>query len=277
VAGTIAALGPDVVGWAVGDRVCALLAGGGYATRCVAPAPQCLPIPAGRDIVSAAGLPEAFFTVWANLFDAGRLRAGETVLVHGGASGIGTTAIQLAVARGARVVVTVGTDDKARACEALGAALAINYRRDDFAAVIREWTEGRGVDVILDIVGGAYVANNVASLAMDGRLVVIGFMGGDPIGSVDFRRVLGRRLTITGSLLRPRPVAEKGAIAAALREHVWPLLASGAVRPIVDRVLPLTEAAEAHRLMERSGHVGKIVLTTGMAATFGNGSRVPAA
>lgn len=260
VAGIVAAVGADVQGWRVGDRVCALVSGGGYATRCVAPAPQCLPVPASLDLVAAAAVPETFFTVWTNVFERGRLVAGETLLVHGGSSGIGTTAIQLAVARGARVLATAGTDDKCHACEALGADHAINYRTADFVAVIRERTAGRGVDVILDMVGGSYVPRNLASLAVDGRLVQIGLLEGEPMAQIDLRRVLGRRLTITGSTLRARTVDEKGRIAVALRQEVWPLLERGAVRPIVDRTFPLADAAAAHRLMESSQHVGKLVL-----------------
>ena len=260
VAGIVAAVGADVQGWRVGDRVCALVSGGGYATRCVAPAPQCLPVPASLDLVAAAAVPETFFTVWTNVFERGRLVAGETLLVHGGSSGIGTTAIQLAVARGARVLATAGTDDKCHACEALGADHAINYRTAEFVAVIRERTAGRGVDVILDMVGGSYVPRNLASLAVDGRLVQIGLLEGEPMAQIDLRRVLGRRLTITGSTLRARTVDEKGRIAVALRQEVWPLLERGAVRPIVDRTFPLADAAAAHRLMESSQHVGKLVL-----------------
>jgi putative PIG3 family NAD(P)H quinone oxidoreductase len=262
VSGTIEAVGTGVRDWTAGDQVCALVAGGGYATKCVAPAPQCLPVPASLDLVSAAALPETFFTVWANVFDRGALQAGETALVHGGSSGIGTTAIQLAAARGVRVFATAGSDDKCRACEALGAARAINYRTADFVDVIRAMTAGRGVDLILDIVGGSYVARNLSLLAMDGRLVQIGFMEGEPTAPVDFRRVLARRLTITGSTLRPRSVEEKGQIAAALRRDVWPLVERGAVRPVVYRTFPLADAAGAHRLLESSQHVGKIVLTT---------------
>jgi NADPH:quinone reductase len=262
VAGTVAALGPGVSGWSVGDRVCALVTGGGYATLCVVPAPQCLPVPASLDSVAASAVPETFFTVWSNVFDRGRLQAGESALFHGGSSGIGTTAIQLAAARGARVFVTAGSDEKCRACAALGAHHAINYRRDDFVAAITRLTDGRGVDLVLDIVGGSYLSRNLEVLAKDGRLVLIGMMDGEPTAPLDIRRVLGRRLTITGSLLRPRPVAEKGAIAAALRREVWPLLERGTVRPVVHRTFPLSEAAAAHRLMESSDHVGKIVLTT---------------
>ena len=260
VAGTVESLGEGVTEWHVGDRVCALVSGGGYATLCVAPAPQCLPVPAGMDLVTAAAIPETFFTVWTNVFDRGRLRSGETALFHGGSSGIGTTAIQLASARGARVLATAGSDEKCRACEQLGAERAINYRTEDFVDVVKQLTKGRGVDLILDIVGGDYIPRDLASLAVEGRLVVIGFMGGDT-ATIDFRRVLGRRLTITGSTLRPRSVEEKGQIAAELRREVWPLLESGKVKPLIYRTFPLGDAAGAHRLMESSEHVGKIVLT----------------
>jgi putative PIG3 family NAD(P)H quinone oxidoreductase len=261
VAGVVDALGNGVNEWRVGDRVCALLAGGGYATLSIAPAVQCLPIPRGMDFVTAAAVPETFFTVWTNVFDRGRLRAGESALFHGGSSGIGTTAIQLAAARGARVFATAGSDEKCRACEQLGAERAINYRTEDFVDVIKQVTGGRGVDLILDIVGGDYIARDLVALAVEGRLVVIGFMGGDS-ATIDFRRVLGRRLTITGSTLRPRSAAEKGEIAAALRTEVWPLLEDGVVKPVVYKVFPLEDAAAAHRLMESSEHVGKIILTT---------------
>jgi putative PIG3 family NAD(P)H quinone oxidoreductase len=261
VSGTITALGDGVHDWQVGDQVCALVAGGGYATLCAAPAAQCLPVPSSLDPIGAAAVPETFFTVWANVFDRGGLRAGESALFHGGTSGIGTTAIQLAAARGARVFATAGNDLKCRVCEQLGAERAINYHAADFVDAIRAATGNRGVDLILDIVGGSYVPRNLAALAMDGRLVQIGFMEGDPTAAVDFRRVLGRRLTITGSTLRPRSVDEKGQIAAALRREVWPLVEHGAVKPIVYRTFPLAAAAEAHRLMESSEHIGKIVLT----------------
>jgi len=260
VAGEIAALGHGVTDWRPGDRVCALVSGGGYATLCLAPAAQCLPIPRGLDFVSAAAIPETFFTVWTNVFERGNLQAGESALVHGGSSGIGTTAIQLATQRGARVFATAGSDEKCRACEQLGATRAINYRVHDFVDAIRDLTGGRGVDLVLDIVGGSYVARNLAVLGMDGRLVQIGLMEGEAIAAVDFRRVLGRRLTITGSTLRPRSVEEKGRIAAALRREVWPLLEAGAVRPIVDRTFPLAQAGDAHRVMESGNYVGKIVL-----------------
>ena len=259
VSGTIAALGPNAGAWKVGDAVCALLSGGGYASMCVAPIEQCLPVPAGMDLVTAAAIPETFFTVWTNVFDRGHLQAGETALFHGGSSGIGTTAIQLAVARGARVLVTAGSDEKCRACERLGAERAINYRTEDFAAVIGTLTGKRGVDLILDMVCGEYVARNLASLGVGGRLVEIGLMGGWK-AEVDFRRIITHRLTITGSSLRPRTPAEKGVIAEALRREVWPLLESGRVKPIVDRTFPLKDAAAAHALMESSEHIGKIVL-----------------
>jgi putative PIG3 family NAD(P)H quinone oxidoreductase len=263
VSGEVMACGDGVTSWRVGDQLCALVSGGGYATRCVAPAVQCLPVPKGMEVVAAAALPETFFTVWTNVFDRGRLVAGESALFHGGTSGIGTTAIQLAACRGVRVFATAGSDEKCRACERLGAVRAINYRTQDFVAAIRDLTGGRGVDLVLDIVGGSYVGRNLSVLAMDGRLVQIGLLEGEAVAAVDFRRILGRRLTVTGSLLRPRSVEEKGAIAAALRREVWPLLDAGAVAPIIDRTFPLTQAADAHRLMESSEHVGKIVLTIG--------------
>jgi putative PIG3 family NAD(P)H quinone oxidoreductase len=261
VAGTVAAVGEGVRDWRVGDTVCALVAGGGYASLCVAPAPQCLPVPSSLDLIAAAAVPETYFTVWTNVFERGRLTLGEDALFHGGTSGIGTTAIQLAAARGARVFATAGSDDKCRACERLGAVRGINYRTEDFVAVINEMTGGRGVDVILDIVGGEYVGRNIAALAMDGRLVQIGLMGGET-ASLDLRRILGRRLTVTGSTLRPRSIDEKGQIARALRQEVWPLLEQRVVQPVVYRTFPLTEAPAAHRLMESSDHVGKIVLTS---------------
>lgn len=259
VAGTVVRVGPGVTTPRVGDAVCALLAGGGYATLVAAPAVQCLPVPKGMDVSAAAAIPETFFTVWTNVFERGHLRRGERVLFHGGSSGIGTTGIQLAAARGALVFATAGSDEKCRACEALGAERAINYRREDFAEAIARLTAGRGVDLILDIVGGEYVARNLASLATDGRLVQIGLMGGEA-APLDFRRILSRRLTVTGSTLRPRSVAEKGAIAAALLTEVWPLLEQGRVKPVIHRSFPLADAAAAHRLMESSEHIGKIVL-----------------
>jgi NADPH:quinone reductase len=259
IAGWIEAIGAGVDGWRIGDRVCALVAGGGYAEYCVAPAPQCLPVPRGLTLVSAAAIPETFFTVWTNVFDRARLQPGEWLLVHGGSSGIGTTAIQLARALGSRVLATAGSAEKCAACERLGAERAINYHETDFVAAVRDLTGGCGADVILDMVGGDYFRRNIEALAADGRLVQIAMLGGRT-GQIDLVRLLQRRLTITGSTLRPRPVAEKGAIAQALRRHVWPLIESGAVAPVVHATLPLRDAAAAHRLMESGSHIGKIVL-----------------
>lgn len=244
----------------VGDRVCALVAGGGYAAYCVAPVAQCLPVPEGLSDVEAASLPETFFTVWSNVFDRARLQAGETLLVQGGSSGIGVTAIQLARARGATVIVTAGTDEKCAACLALGAHHAINYKSQDFVAEAQRITEGRGVDVVLDMVAGPYVAREVECLAEDGRVVIIAVQGGVK-AEFNAALVLRKRLTITGSTLRPRPVAFKAAIAKALREQVWPLLASGAVKPVIHSTFAAADAAQAHALMESNQHVGKIVLT----------------
>ena len=260
VAGVIERVGTGVTEWRGGDAVCALVTGGGYAEYCVAPAPQCLPVPRGLDLIAAAAIPETFFTVWTNVFGRGRLQAGETALVHGGSSGIGTTAIQLGVAAGATVYVTAGSDEKCRACEALGAAKGINYRGVDFVEAVRLLTTGRGVDLILDIMGAPYLDRNLRALAVEGRLVEIGLMGGSET-SIDLRRLIARRLTVTGSTLRPRSVEEKGTIADALRQQVWPLLEAGTVKPIVYRTVPLRHAADAHRLMESSEHIGKIVLT----------------
>jgi NADPH2:quinone reductase len=262
VAGTIAALGPGVAEWREGDAVCALVAGGGYAEYCVAPAPQCLPVPKSLSVVAAAGLPETFFTVWSNVFDRGRLAAGESFLVHGGSSGIGTTAIQLTHAFGARVFATAGSAEKCAVCRDLGAERAIDYRQEDFVAVIKQMTQGRGVDVILDMVGGPYIERNLRSLAVEGRLVQIAFLQGSKV-TLDLAHLMVRRQTITGSTLRPRPVADKAAIARQLRDKVWPLIEAGKVRPVIDRTFPLAEAAAAHRLMESSAHIGKILLVTG--------------
>jgi len=259
-AGEVAAVGDDVGAVCVGERVCALVAGGGYAEYCVAPAPQCLPAPKGLDDVAAAAIPETFFTVWANVFDRGRLKAEETLLVHGGSGGIGTTAIQLGRAFGARVFATAGSEQKCGVCESLGAEKAIDYRREDFVAVVRERTAGRGVDVILDILGGEELPRNLECLAVDGRLVQIAFLKGAK-AEVNLAPILQRRLTLTGSTLRPRSVEEKGAIAWALRGSVWPMLEHGTVRPVIHATFPLAQAAEAHRLMESRQHVGKIVLT----------------
>ena len=248
--------------WNIGDRVCALLAGGGYAEYCAAPAVQCLPVPAGMDAVTAAAVPETYFTVWTNVFQRGRLQRGEVLLVHGGTSGIGTTAIQLAKAFGATVIATAGSDDKCAACVKLGASAAINYKREDFVAAVRAATNGRGVDVILDIVGGDYVPRNIECLSLNGRLVQIGLIGGSR-AQVDLRAVLQKRLTLTGSTLRARSVEEKGALAREFETHVWPLLAAGTVRPVVHATFPLRHAADAHRLLEAGDVIGKIVLTCG--------------
>ena len=246
-------------GFQLGDRVCALVAGGGYAEYCVAPVAQCLPVPKGWSELEAAGLPETFFTVWSNVFERGHLQAGETLLVQGGSSGIGVTAIQLAKARGATVIVTVGSAEKAQACLALGADHAINYREQDFVAEVARITDGRGVDVILDMVAGAYVARELDCLAEDGRLVIIAVQGGVK-AEVNAGKVLRRRLTITGSTLRPRPLAFKAAIARALRHAVWPLIEQGRIRPVIHGVFPAAQAVRAHALMESNQHIGKILL-----------------
>ncbi len=260
VAGQVVALGSGVTRWALGDQVTALVAGGGYAEYCTAPAVQCLPVPRGLSLVEAGALPETYFTVWSNVFDRGRLQAGESFLVHGGSSGIGTTAIQLASAFGATVFATAGTADKVKACEALGAQRGINYRDEDFVAVVKQATGGAGVNLVLDMVGGSYVARDLEVLAPDGRLVFIAFLGGSKT-EIDFLPVMLKRLTVTGSTLRPRPIAFKAAIAEALLAKVWPLLESGRVKPQIHATFPLAEAAAAHTLMESSTHVGKIVLT----------------
>jgi NADPH:quinone reductase len=260
VSGTVAALGEGVAGLAPGEAVCALLAGGGYAEYVVAPAPQVLPRPAGFSAVEAAAVPETFFTVWTNVFERGRLAPGESFLVHGGSSGIGTTAIQLAKAFGARVFATAGSDAKCRACEDLGAERAINYRTGDFAAVVLEATGGRGVDLVLDMVGGDYVQRDMECMAVEGRHVSIAFLNGPKV-TLNLFPMLVKRLTLTGSTLRPRSVEQKGAIAEALRREVWPLLEKGTVKPVVHATFPLAEAAAAHALMEESTHIGKIVLT----------------
>jgi NADPH:quinone reductase len=261
VAGEIVATGEQVTTLSVGDRVCALTNGGGYAAYCVAPAPQCLPWPTGYDAIRAAALPETSFTVWANLFQIGRLAKGETALIHGGTSGIGVTAIQLAHEFGARVFATAGSDEKCAACLKFGAEAAINYRTQDFAAEVKTLTGGRGVNVVLDMVGGPYIARNIRSLGMDGRLVLIAFLQGSKVDDFDFVPVLVRRLTIAGSTMRPRTTAQKGAIAAELREKVWPVLDAGRCAPVIHATFPLAQAAEAHRLMESSTHIGKIMLT----------------
>ena len=259
VAGTVARLGPQVSGCKVGDEVCALVTGGGYAEYVAAPAVQCLPVPRGLTLEQAASLPETFFTVWVNVFQRGALKNEESLLVQGGSSGIGVTAIQMARAFGHRVFVTAGTSEKCAECEKLGATRAINYRSEDFVAVIKQLTGGRGVDVILDMVGGDYVPRELASLADDGRLCLIAFLGGTRT-TLEMTDILRRRLTITGSTLRPRPVEVKHAIAQALREKVWPLIEAGKIRPVIYRTFELEEAAAAHSLMESSEHVGKIML-----------------
>ena len=255
-AGEVAALGGGVSGLGVGDPVCALLPGGGYAEYAVTPAAHCLPVPEGLSLREAACLPETCFTVWSNLVMRGRLAPGERLLIHGGSSGIGTTAIQIARSLGARVFVTAGSRAKCEACEGLGAERAIDYREEDFVEVVR--AEG-GADVILDMVGGGYIPRNLATLADDGRLVQIAFLSG-PKAEVNFSQLMVRRLTITGSTLRPQSVAAKARIADELRAHVWPMVASGALRPVIDTALPLDQAADAHARMERSEHIGKIVL-----------------
>jgi putative PIG3 family NAD(P)H quinone oxidoreductase len=259
IAGTIVSA-PAIARWKPGDEVTALVAGGGYAELCVVPREQCLPVPRGLTLVEAAALPETFFTVWTNVFERGRLTSGETLLVHGGTSGIGTTAIQLGRAFGAQVIATAGSDEKCRASVELGASHAVNYKTDDFVARVRELTSGRGADLILDIVGGDYLARNIDALALEGRLLQIGLMGGAR-AQVNLGAVMQKRLTITGSLLRPRSAREKGRIARELERHVWPLIESRAVKPIIHSTFPLERAAEAHALLESSAHVGKVVLT----------------
>jgi len=260
LAGGIVAVGEGVRDWKVGDAATALVAGGGYAEYCTAPAPQCLPIPRGMTPVEAASLPETFFTVWSNVFDRGRLAAGESFLVQGGSSGIGVTAIQMVRAFGNRVFATAGSAEKCAACVRLGAERAINYRTEDFSAVLKEATGGKGVNVILDMVGGDYLDRELKCLADDGRIVIIAFLGGAK-ATVFLNDILRRRLTVTGSALRPRSVEFKGAIAKNLREKVWPLVESGKIRAVIHKTFPLAEAAQAHALMESSAHIGKIVLT----------------
>ncbi|HUU73778.1 MAG TPA: NAD(P)H-quinone oxidoreductase [Burkholderiales bacterium] len=259
VAGTIVKLGSDTSRWKTGERVCALVAGGGYAEYVTAPWQQCLPVPAGLSMIEAAALPETFFTVWANVFERGALAPGETLLVQGGSSGIGVTAIQLARAFGNRVLVTAGSAEKCRECERLGAERAINYKSEDFVGVVKEITNGQGVDVILDMVAGDYVPRELQCLADDGRLVIIAFLGGTK-AQLNMTDILLRRLTITGSTLRPRPVAFKAKLAETLEKKVWPLIASGKIRPVIHSRFTLADACEAHTLMETSAHVGKLML-----------------
>ncbi len=260
IAGTIVQVGLGVPHLNVGDEVCALVAGGGYATYCVAPAPQTLPVPKGLTMVEAAAIPETFFTVWTNVFERARFQPGESILIHGGSSGIGTTAIQLCRALGAhQIFATAGSVEKCRACEELGATRGIDYKIMDFLKVVREMTGGRGVDVVLDMVGGDYVQKNLSALAMEGRLVNVAYLKGPKV-EVNLAPIMTKRLTVTGSTLRPRTVDQKGSIAAALRRVVWPLLEKKTVKPVIYRTFPLAEAAAAHRLMETSEHIGTIVL-----------------
>lgn len=258
--GRIAALGPGVSGWSVGDEVCALLAGGGYAEKVAVPAGQLLPVPEGVDLVTAAALPEVTSTVWSNVFMIAHLRPGETFLVHGGSSGIGTMAIQLAKAIGARVAVTAGSQDKLRYCAELGADILIDYREQDFVEELKKATDGAGADVILDIMGAKYLERNVQALAVNGRLAIIGMQGGVK-AELNIATLLNKRAAVTATSLRGRPVEEKTAIVAAVREHIWPLIEAGRVRPVVDRTMPMSEAAAAHRVLEESTHIGKILLT----------------
>jgi putative PIG3 family NAD(P)H quinone oxidoreductase len=260
IAGTVVALGERVERWKIGDQVCALVAGGGYAAYCAAPGPQCLPVPKGLDLVQAACLPETVMTVWTNVFERGRLQKGESFLVHGGASGIGTTAIQMAKAWGARVFATAGGEAKAKACRDLGADLAVDYKTQDFAAAVKEAAGKRGVDVILDMVGGDYFAKNVDCLAVEGRLVYIASLRGAKV-ELNIAQMMQKRIYVTGSTLRPRSVAEKGAIARAVEAQIWPRVEAGRIRPVIHARFPLAEAAKAHALMETNAHIGKIVLT----------------
>ena len=261
IAGTVVSVGLGVHHLMLGDKVCALVTGHGYAEYCAAPEALCLPVPKGFSMVEAAALPETFYTVWTNLFQRGGLKPGESVLIHGGSSGIGTTAIQLASAFGARpIFATAGSEEKCKACEALGATRAIDYKREDFVKVVKEATQNRGVDVILDMVCGAYVPRNISALATDGRYVIIALLGGN-LSEVNFGMLMMKRLTVTGSTLRPRTVAQKAEIAKPLREKVWPLLDAGKVKPQIFKTFPLKDAAAAHALMETSAHIGKIVLT----------------
>jgi NADPH2:quinone reductase len=260
IAGEAAALGSGVRRWNAGDKLMALVVGGGYAEYCVAHESHALPVPAGLTLIEAAAIPETFFTVWHNVFDRGRLQAGETLLVHGGSSGIGTTAIQLAKAWGARVITTAGSLEKCEACKRLGADLAINYKNEDFVAAVKTATGGKGADLILDMVGGDYIERNYEAAAVEGRIVQIAFQG-SPTAKVNFSRIMLKRLTHTGSTLRARSIADKAAIAAAVERHVLPLVAAGKVRPVIDSTLPLAQACLAHSRMQASAHIGKIVLT----------------
>ena len=261
VAGVIVGGDAAAAGFKVGDSVCALVNGGGYAEYCVAPAVQCLPIPAGLSMIEAAGLPETYFTVYSNVFMRGRLSGKESFLVHGGASGIGTTAVQMATAMGHATYATVGSDDRVRAVEQLGAVAGINYKTQDYVAEIKRLTDGKGVDVILDMVSGDYIARDLQCLADDGRIVMIATLGGTKAEQLDLNLMMRRRLTLTGSTLRPRDAAFKGSVAAALREHIWPLLGAGKLKPIIHATFPLADAAKAHAMMEAGEQIGKIMLT----------------
>jgi NADPH2:quinone reductase len=259
IAGIVEEVGADVTRWQIGEKVCALVIGGGYAEYCNVPEGQCLPIPENLSFIEAASLPETFFTVWSNVFDRGHLKLGESLLVHGGSSGIGVAAIQMATAMGSKVYVTAGSDEKCKFCENLGAAKAINYKTENFSDEINKITNGKGVDVILDMIGGDYTPLNLQSLADEGRLVMINMMKGKDVG-IDLSLIMRKRLNITGSMLRSRDVAFKTAIAQNLEKYIWPLLASGKIKPVIYKVFPADKAAEAHLLMESSEHIGKIVL-----------------
>jgi putative PIG3 family NAD(P)H quinone oxidoreductase len=260
VAGTIVALGSDCGELKLQDQICALVSGGGYSEYCVAPARQCLSVPSQVTLIEAAGIPETYFTVWANVFQKGGLKSGETILIHGGSSGIGTTAIQLANYFGAHVVTTAGSGEKCRVCQELGAVRSVNYRKEDFVEVVTELTNGKGVDLILDMVGGSYVERNIQVLAVEGRLVQIAFLDASKV-TIDLMPIMLKRLIFTGSTLRPRTIAQKGAIADELFDKVWPLFEAGKVRPVIHKTFPLAMAADAHRLMESGAHIGKIILT----------------
>jgi NADPH2:quinone reductase len=260
IAGEVVALGAGVTRWKLGDTVMALVVGGGYAEYCLAHESHCLPVPAGLSLKEAAAIPETFFTVWHNLFERGKIKSGETLLLHGGSSGIGTAAIQLAHEAGARVITTAGSSEKCEACRTLGADLAVNYKTEDFVAATKAATGGRGADVILDMVGGDYIERNYEAAAVEGRVVQIAFQG-SPKAMVDFRRIMLKRLTHTGSVLRSRPIADKAAIARGVEQNVLPLIAAGKVRPVMDSTFPLAQASAAHARMEASAHIGKIVLT----------------
>lgn len=259
VAGTVAALGDGVTDWSVGDSLCALVSGGGYGEYVTAPIEQCLPVPRGLSMIEAAALPETFFTVWTNLYERAQLENGESLMIHGGTSGIGTTAIQIASRMGARVLATAGSDEKCQACLDLGAKRAVNYRNEDFVEAAKDFTDGKGVNVILDMVGGDYIPRNIKSLATDGRLVNIAFLRGPKV-EVNFMPVMLKRLTLTGSTLRAQSIERKGMIAAAVRTNVWPLIEDGAIKPVIFKTFPLVQARQAHELMETNQHIGKIVL-----------------